>query len=727
MKAMQRLARLSSHITTTQIFMHYFRLLLGFCAVCAFFTACQTHLSESSSKSIEPMHTNALAQEASPYLQQHKNNPVDWLPWGQQAFDKAKKENKLMLISVGYSACHWCHVMEKESFENEEVAALMNAHFVCVKVDREERPDVDDVYMTAVQIMTQRGGWPLNCFTLPDGRPIYGGTYFPKNQWMQVLNSLANMYSENPEQALDYAERLTSAVQSSALIELPEEVQPFKKEKLVTWVSKISKTFDEHDGGHQGSPKFPMPAEWNFLLQYADLAQEEELNKHVAFTLQKMASGAMYDQLGGGFARYSVDAQWKIPHFEKMLYDNGQLLSTYALAYKQFKSPRYLEVAQQTAQFMLNELWDEYSQGFWSALDADSEGVEGKFYTFTKQEYEELLSKEEFDFASEWLGISSLGYWEHEQYAVVEGATRQTLQSQFNLSENQVEERKASIRAKLMEYRNQRIRPGLDDKQIGAWNALAVVGYLDLYEATLDEKWLQVALNTIVFVEQKIMHSAGLHRYYKKEAKNIPATLEDYALVMQMFLKAYETTGVEKYLLQAEKILQWIDAKFKAVGTPYYHSSDATIDLKLISNPIDLGDNVIPSPNSIMAKNLFRLGTLTYQDQLLKQAQEMLQGMQEKISQYPSGYVNWLSLYAWNAFPFNEVIITGKQSEALKMDLAQRFLPNSQFSFSVEPSAVASHQEKWVEGQDLIYVCRNKSCLKPVTAVDEALLEIRKN
>lgn len=707
--------------------MRYKLLFWGVSLVSSFLASCQTHVPESTPKTTEPMYTNALIEEASPYLLQHAHNPVNWLPWGQKAFDKAKEENKLMLISVGYSACHWCHVMEKESFENDEVAALMNTHFVCVKVDREERPDVDDVYMTAVQIMTQRGGWPLNCFTLPDGRPIYGGTYFPKNQWMQVLNSLSNMYQENPEQALDYAERLTSAVQSSALIDIPTETTPFQKESLENWVNQISKTFDEKDGGHQGAPKFPMPAEWSFLLEYASLTSNKDVLQHVAFTLEKMASGAMYDQLGGGFARYSVDAQWKIPHFEKMLYDNGQLLSVYALAYKQFQNPRFLEIAEQTAQFMLNELYDTESKGFWSALDADSEGVEGKFYTFTKDEYKSLLSEKEFDFAQEWLGISQLGYWEHQQYTVVEGASMQTLKATFNLSEQQVFAKKEVIQKKLMDYRNQRIRPGLDDKQIGSWNALAIVGYLDLYETTLNENWLNVALGSIAFVEENIIHKNGLNRYFKKGAQNIPATLEDYALVMQMFIKAYEVTGNEHYLNQSEVVLKWTNEKFKAEGTPYYNSSDASQDLKLISNPIDLGDNVIPSPNSIMGKNLFRLGTLTYQDKLTNRAAEMLQGMQEKVSQYPTGYVNWLSLYTWQAFPFNEVIITGKISGELKSKLQQHYLPNTQVSFSTEPSTVSSHQEKWVESEDLIYVCRNKSCLKPVTAVDEALLEIRKN
>ena len=342
---------------------------------------------------------NRLANSASPYLLQHANNPVNWYPWGTEALQKARDENKLILVSIGYSACHWCHVMEHESFEDEQVAAVMNEYFVCIKVDREERPDIDQIYMSAVQLMTGRGGWPLNCICLPDQRPIYGGTYFPKKDWTSLLINLAEFYKQKPQDAEEYAVRLTEGIQQYESVDFITEQPEYSKADLEAIVTAWRKHFDPEEGGMNHAPKFPMPNNWQFLMRYAHLMKDEGIANAVKLTLKKMAYGGIYDHVGGGFARYSVDGRWHVPHFEKMLYDNAQLISLYAEAYTWNRDPLYKQIVDETIAFVQGELTSP-DNGFYSALDADSEGVEGKFYIFTKEEIEEVLGEDVNVFSS---------------------------------------------------------------------------------------------------------------------------------------------------------------------------------------------------------------------------------------------------------------------------------------------------------------------------------------
>ena len=443
-------------------------------------TSCsQVQEKKDNMNSTEYIFTNQLIHETSPYLLQHAHNPVNWYPWGKEALDKAQKENKLIIVSIGYAACHWCHVMEHESFENEEVAKYMNDNFVAIKVDREERPDIDQVYMNAVQLLTGSGGWPLNCIALPDGRPIYGGTYFPKIQWINMLTQVSDFVKQNPDKAEQQAKSLTQGVQSSEMIYLNTEEAKFTTDDLnsifTTWKSNI----DFKNGGYNRAPKFPLPAGYQFLLHYNYITEDADALKAVTTTLNKMADGGIYDQIGGGFSRYSTDAYWKVPHFEKMLYDNAQLVSLYSSAYQKTKDPKYKIIVTETLDFIQRELTSKEG-GFYSSLDADSEGEEGKFYVWTKSELQKALGNKA-DLIIDYYNVTEKGNWENSQNILFKSATDKKIADKYNITERELTKRVLEAKKILLKERKKRIRPGLDDKILTSWNALMLKAYIDAY------------------------------------------------------------------------------------------------------------------------------------------------------------------------------------------------------------------------------------------------------
>jgi len=440
---------------------------LKLCLLKTFFsTACFSWISIEENMQNYP-YTNALIQETSPYLLQHAHNPVDWHPWGEKALERARAENKLLLISIGYSACHWCHVMEHESFEDPEVAKLMNRHYVCIKVDREERPDVDHTYMSAVQLLSGRGGWPLNCIALPDGRPIWAGTYFRKEDWMEAIEAIAGFYHDNPEKTNEYAANLHEGMQQNALVALSKTGLAKPDEKLIgSLAAKWKNLFDLKNGGTKGAPKFMLPNNWQFLLRYAHQYNDKRVMDQVKNTLLKMAFGGIYDQAGGGFARYSTDEIWKVPHFEKMLYDNAQLLQLYANAFKSDSNPLYQQVVEQTIAFMKRELLSP-ENGFYSALDADSEGEEGKFYLWTKEELETLIGPD-FELFSAYYNINSLGLWENNQYILIRTEENEIFANWHQLAVGELEAKIDNWRYLMLAERTKRIRPGPDDKLLNS-------------------------------------------------------------------------------------------------------------------------------------------------------------------------------------------------------------------------------------------------------------------
>jgi uncharacterized protein YyaL (SSP411 family) len=666
-------------------------------------------------------HTNSLISESSPYLLQHAHNPVNWYAWNDESLEKAKREDKLILVSVGYSACHWCHVMEHESFEDETVAAIMNDHFVCIKVDREERPDIDQVYMLAVQLMTGHGGWPLNCFALPDGRPIYGGTYFPKQQWINVLLNLTDLYKHEKGKALEYAERLTEGVKLAELIKVKEPSE-FSAKILQRSYDEWKLRFDNIEGGPDKAPKFPLPNNYEFLLRYAMQTQNKELQEHVNLTLKKMAFGGIYDQIGGGFARYSVDNLWKVPHFEKMLYDNAQLVILYCEAFKATGEELYKNIVYETLEFIEREL-TSFDGGFYSALDADSEGVEGKYYVWTQEELQESLEND-YDIFADYFNVNDKGLWEHGNYILLRDQDDEVIAERHGIKPGRLHEIILSARKKLLKIREGRVRPGLDNKILTSWNALMLKAYVHAYDAFGEDTFLQTAVsNADYLLNNAITGHTVRHLASGSNKSTSLGFLEDYSFTIEAFISLYQTTREEKYLDISHKLMLSCVEHFRddASGM-FYFTSDS--DKALITRKMEISDNVIPSSNSSIAKSLFVLGLYLEKDEFIDMSRKMLSNVLEELENYGAGYSNWALLLMNFTFPFFELAIVGKSVDEKHKTLSKHYLPNVIFAGSTSESELPLLRERYSEGKTMIYVCSDKTCKQPVEDPEEALKQM---
>ncbi len=671
---------------------------------------------------------NHLIHESSPYLLQHAYNPVRWYPWSDEAWAKAKKENKLVLISIGYSSCHWCHVMEHESFEDDSTAALMNEHFVCIKVDREERPDVDQIYMTAVQLMTGSGGWPLNCFTLPDGRPIYGGTYFPRSNWMQVLKQLHDLYSKNPEKAEQYAEELTKGIQQSELVRFNDTSPDFSMLLPDKMVDEWKSTLDKREGGPNRAPKFPLPNNYEFLLHYATLTKDKELMDHVHLTLRKMAYGGIYDQAGGGFSRYSVDSLWKVPHFEKMLYDNAQLISLYSKAWQQSGVKLYKEVVFETLNFISREMTSPEG-GFYSALDADSEGEEGKFYVWRKNELESLFGsfreKNSTGILLDYYSVNHHGYWEKDKYILLRKYSDEELCKKHSIDQEQLALLVSASKKLLLEKRSRRIRPGTDDKVLVSWNAMMINGLCDAYQAFAEDVFLEKAEKNIQFILSRMKRSdGGLYHTYKDGKARINGYLDDYAFLIHALISLYECTFNENYIREAASLTNYVFKHFYDDETGYFWFT-SSLDAPLIARKKEIQDNVTASSNSEMAKVLFLLGIYLEEEKYSETARTMLHHLSPEMVRYGPSYSNWASLYLYISKPFHEIVISGPHSNLKRKELQTHYLPNVLYAGSAVESTMPLLQHRTNHETTLIYVCENKTCKIPVESVSTALEQLR--
>lgn len=667
--------------------------------------------------------SNRLKNQTSPYLLQHANNPVDWFPWGEEALAKAKNENKLILVSIGYSACHWCHVMEHESFEDQDVADIMNRFFVCIKIDREVRPDIDQIYMDAVQLMTGSGGWPLNCFCLPDQRPIYGGTYFKKEDWKSLLRNLADYWQQKPDEAVAYAVRLTEGInKSELLVKIAEEVE-YSKADVSAIFDTWKRSFDLVEGGYNRIPKFPLPNNWQFMLRYAHLMNDDVAHTASRVTLQKMAFGGIYDQIGGGFARYSVDGRWHIPHFEKMLYDNAQLVSLYSEAFQYTPDPIYKHVVFECLEFIEREMTSAEG-GFYSAIDADSEGVEGKFYSFTKDEIKTILGDEEALF-SIFYQVTEEGNWVEEGTNVFNRKFENTdLALQLGISVTELESKITLAKSKLLDARSSRIRPGLDNKILASWNGMMLKAYSDAYRVFGNSKFLEIAKLSADFICKKLINSNELIRVYNADilqADHSVAFLDDYAFVIDGLIGLYEACFDESYLQIAKQLTENSIAEFydEKSGMFFYTAKSGE---QLIARKQEIIDNVIPSSNSMMAHNLFKMGHFYDHKEYLNISKQMLRNVHPQIKTYGSGYSNWASLLLYHVFGVYEIAITGITAEEKRMELEKYYIPNK-ILLGGSSGTLPLLKDKWAS-ETKIYVCQNKTCLLPVIEVIDAIKQI---
>lgn len=674
--------------------------------------------------------SNDLIHETSPYLLQHAYNPVNWKAWNTKTLELAKKENKLIIVSVGYSACHWCHVMEEESFENDSIAKIMNENFINIKVDREERPDVDKVYMNAVQLMTGSGGWPLNCITLPDGRPIYGGTYFTKEQWSKVLINISKLYKEEPQKAIEFAENLTKGIQETQLITLNKEASNFVSKEIVSSVDLWKTQIDTINGGFSGTPKFPNPNSLDFLLRYNYQFEDDSIEKYLETTLTKIAYGGIYDQVSGGFSRYAVDEKWHIPHFEKMLYDNAQLVSLYSKAYLNDKNELYKNVVIETLHFIQEELTAK-NGAFYSSLDADSknkkgEKEEGAFYDWTALELKELL-KGDYELFKDFYNINQYGFWEKDKYVLIRNQSKKVFAEEHNLTLNVLNKKVSAWKKLLKEARNKRSKPNLDDKVLTSWNALMIQGYVDAYKAFGNKEYLESAIKNANFIlNNQLRKDAGLNRNYKNGKSTINAYSEDYGAVIQSFISLYEVSFDEKWLTTSKNLTDYLFTNFFDEKTHMFYFTSKE-DENLIAKKHEIIDGVIPSSNSMIANSLFKLGHYFSDSNYLKTSEQMLNNLKDDIHKYPANYSNWLNLMANYTNPFYEVVIAGENANKLNKNLINNYLPNIIIAGTkIDNESLPLLAYKYNEDETLVYVCINGTCKLPQKDVQKAIKSIKK-
>lgn len=667
---------------------------------------------------------NRLINEQSPYLQQHAHNPVDWYPWGDEAFDKAKKENKPVLVSIGYAACHWCHVMEHESFENPETAAYMNEHFVNIKVDREEHPDVDHMYMDAVQAISGSGGWPLNVFVTPEKLPFYGGTYYPpmpafnRPSWRGLLERINEIWTAQhdevaaqSEQMLQYLKQASGTALKAQKTDLDERVCNAMAESLLQQADTLS-------GGFGKAPKFPGTMAINFLLEHYGYTGNEAALKQALLSLDAMIGGGIYDQLGGGFARYATDNEWLVPHFEKMLYDNALLILSLCDAYHITHKSRYAEVIREIIAFVERELKDP-SGLYYSSLDADSEGIEGKFYTWTWDEWKELIPENDI-IAKAYFGVSEQGNWEHTNILHVPAEETQ-IAVEYGISLAELQRHIADVKSRLFEARASRIRPLTDDKSLLSWNALMNLALSRAGLVLKEEKYkalatahMQKMLDNFV-VEGELMHA------WKQGRARIAAKLDDHAYLLQSLLQLASISGDVTHISTAVKWAEKAIANFgHEDGNFFYYSSVKQHDIP--ARKIDLYDGALPSANAVMTHNLLLLGSCTERNEWLERAAYMLHQTAGTAQRYTYSFSYWAMLVQRYVKGLKTVVCTGEGSQPAAVHIAEESMPHAYVLTSEkEISEPAIFGDKFLSGALRIFVCTQEACLSPVDNTQAAL------
>lgn len=671
------------------------------------------------------IYTNELINETSPYLLQHAHNPVNWFPWGEKALNKAIKEDKPILVSIGYSACHWCHVMERESFENEEVALIMNTHFINIKIDREERLDIDQIYMDAVQAMSGSGGWPLNVFLTPTKKPFYGGTYFPpikahgRSSWTEVLLSIAKAFKEKRDEVEMQSQALINHLIKSNQFgssQISAE-ENFTKDDLNSINQNILNTSDKVWGGFGNSPKFPQTGTIQFLLNHYYATKNEESLQQAVLSLNKIIQGGIYDHLQGGFARYSTDAEWLVPHFEKMLYDNALLIQVLSAAYSITKNELYLETMQQTIQFVQEE-WMNDEGGFYSAYDADSNGVEGEYYVWSKNEIDTILL-EDAELFSSFFDVTEQGNWEHSNILWMKESYK-AFAKKNKLDLYFLKNKLNNCKIKLLNERVKRNKPLLDTKILTSWNALMNTALCKAYASTGNLAYKNLALKNIQFIEKKIIENETELIHVIKSANNkINGFLDDYAYLIQAYILLQEITGNQEYLKKANELTKYVLDNFHDADSKFFFYTPKN-QKDIIVQKKDVYDGATPSGNSIMAFNLLYLSKVLDKPEYKKISEHMVYSLKNAIIKHPTSFSNWAFISQLLANSFYEVVIVGENYEEKLRSLLKMYLP-----FKVVQSATKAN-ESWSllnsKPFDLdadIYLCINSVCYKPIKNVNE--------
>ena len=670
---------------------------------------------------------NRLIDEQSPYLLQHAHNPVNWYPWGDEAFEKAKHDHKPVIVSIGYAACHWCHVMEHESFEDEEVAAYMNEHFVCVKVDREEHPDVDHLYMDAVQAMNGNGGWPLNVFVTPDRAPFYGGTYYPprpaynRPSWMQLLNRISELWTQQYDEVAHQAEQLIQHLTQASQRKAPGGGSQPEADKTTCRqiADSLLKQADKENGGFGNAPKFPGTMAICYLLEHYHFTGYEPALQHALHSLDAMANGGIYDQLSGGFARYATDSKWLIPHFEKMLYDNALLIIAFCDAYAVTQEPRYKTIAEDTIAYIERSL-KHPGGGYYCAQDADSEGEEGKYYTWTWQEWIDSLETND-EIVAGYFGVTPGGNWEQTNILHI-AAHIDALSAKYNVSPGEVKQRIDAVRAKLLERRAKRVPPQTDDKILLSWNALMNIALSKAGVALNNAGYVNLATEHMEWMISAYETEGGMLHVWKEGKAKIAAKLDDYAYLAQAMLQLSSASGENKWIVKAHGLLQQVMHDFNQ--EQFFYFSPAT-QKDIPVRKVDLYDGATPSANAVMAHNLWITGMCMEKSDWVRRAGLMVTEMTGTSVRYGYSFAYWAMLLQRQVMGMKTVVCASTAAGELRQELQKNYQPEVYLVTSQkEISEIPIVEKKYFADKMSIFVCTEQACLPPVSSINEALLTL---
>ena len=669
---------------------------------------------------------NKLINEKSLYLKQHSSNPVDWVPWGTEALTLAKNQKKLIIISVGYSSCHWCHVMEEETFSDDQAAQIMNKNFINIKVDREERPDIDEIYMKSLVLMTGSGGWPMNIIALPDGSPIWGGTYLPKENWIGVLNQINELYNDRYDDVLNYSNKLKAGMSPKVIVEnkleSSELLLKLKKASLVAFQSA-----DILNGGLKASQKFHLPSMINYFLRAGNQFNENKYSEFVDITLKNITYGGINDHIEGGLHRYTVDSIWHVPHFEKMLYDNAQMLSVYAKAYKSKNNALYKNQLDNIFSFINNSLNDENGLLYSSisaVTEVGDEKIEGDYYVWKKNNLKEILG-ENYELFQDYYNVNKVGFWEKDKYVLKREHDDNFFIEKYNISKNQLESKiKESIKI-LKKSRENRLKPIVDDKFVTSWNALSVIGLSDAYQSTGDNKFLDKALEIISAVEKNLVKKNLIVDRSLSGSNESILFLEDYSFLISAYLSLYQSTFNYDFIDRADELVKKTLSLFSHEESPFLRfSTDQSL---FFSNDLFVNqDGVMPSPNSVMCENLFLLSHHTGNRKYYQTGKLMIDAMANDIIDNTLDHMNWLNVSLDYNDKFFEVVVSGKKSYKMANEISSKYFPNILIAASKKDSDKYLLKNRYNKGETLIYVCVNNTCKFPVNNVNEALKLITK-